>query len=467
MAFTMGAIYHLIAFYKKQSLKDTLLLTIYSILALAANLGLMNTFVLLHGSMLFFSISFYIQTKDLKNIKSIALQAIVGLPAFLYLLNYTLLLKSAGSLEIGSSANFFNATLGTLSPMLFRLSPLVFQYSTAIILSLIVIYLFYLIAFKTTQTRQQVPTLIFPLIFMGNILMSMLLSLLFGINYPEDRTALYLVPLFIGSVAFIADTSFFRTRLLRYIWFIPLALSVVQFVFLADLNFSSYTPNYRIPDKYYNFMIEETKNREVPPVAEAYKEHRSEWYFTNLSKAALVSPLAHQTFPSNSYEYVISDEKDFPNWKENYVSIMYDDNSQKHLLKRIKELNLVLTDSSDVSMNQEKSHMYFNLYQNKSVHITHKNILFVVDLKVESPANPFHTAIIAKANTPDQSAVREAAVELERIRPEWNRDHHSYKFSLVLPEIPGNTNEILIFLFNKEEAPFRIIDAKTRVYSYD
>ncbi len=467
MAFYMGAIYHLISFYKNQSLKDTLLLTIYSILALSANLGLMNTFVLLHGFMILFSISFFIQTKDKTIFKSIAIQSVVGLPAFLYLLNYTFLLKSIGSLEIGSSASFFNATLGTLSPMLFRLSPLVFKYSTALILAFVSIYLIYLLVFKTKQIWQQLSSLIFPLIFMGNILMSILLSLLFDINYPEHRTALYFVPLFIGSIVFIADTALFRDRFLRYLLFIPLILSMVQFLFLVDLNFSSYTPNYRIPEKYYDFLLKETKKREVPPVVEAYKEHRTEWYFTNLTKMALVSPLAHQIFPSNNYEYVISDEIDFPNWKENYNSILYDNNSRKHLLKRRKELNLILIDSSYVSKNDDKSHMYFNLYQNKSIHIDHKNILFMVDLKVESPANPFHTAIIAKANTPDHPAFREAALELERIRPEWSSDHHSYKFSLVLPEIPENTNEVLIFLFNKEEAPFRIIEAKTFVYSYD
>lgn len=467
VAFNLAAIYHLITFFKSRSSKDTFCVSLFSILALAANLALINTFVLIHTLLILFNVISYLTSKDGKLIKNFLVQAIVSIPPFIYLLNYILLLKSVGSLNLGLAGNFFNATLGTLSNMLFKTEPMIFQYATSLVLIISIIILLYVSVKKTDWALQNVNKLIFPLLFFGNIVMSILLSLLFGMNYPEDRTAMYFVPLFIGSTVFIADLEIKGNRVYKYILFIPLVLSVFHFATVANLNFSSYTPNYRIPEKYYNFVYEETKKREIPPVVETYKEHRTEWYFTNQVKSAIVSPLAHQVFPSSCFEYVISDEIDFPDWKKGYESIMYDKQSKKHLLKRKKDLDLVLIDSAKVSMDNENNGMYFNLYQSKSPQKLLNNIQFVVDLKIESHINPFQAAIIAKANAPDHPSARASSLELERIRPFWDSENNSCKFSLTLAKIPENTNEILIFLFNKKEVPFKIIEAKTYVYTYN
>lgn len=467
MAFNLASIYHLILFIKSISFKDVFLTTLYSVLALSANLGLMITFVLIHSILILNNITRFVATKDIGFIKKLLLQAIIGLPPFIYLLYYTFLLKSVGSLEIGSSANFFNATLVTLSNMLFKPEPKLFTYIASLVLMLSFIVFILVVSKKNNRNWACLKRLVFPLIFFGNLIFSVVLSYLMGINYPEDRTALYLVPLFIASIIFLADVEALKNHWIRYIFFLPVLLSVLHFALIANINFSSYTPNYRIPSEYYKLIREETTKRDIPPVVETYKEHRTEWYFTNLVCGAKLSPLAHQIFPSHSYEYVISDEIDFPNWRDHYQSILYNEESKKHLFKRTNKIELMLLDSSVVSMEEEGNSMFLNLFQLKDTSFSYENIQFVVDLKLESPEVPFQTAIIAKANTPDQPSARMSAVELERIKAHWNSENNNYKFSLALPQIPSDTEEILIFIFNKKEVPFKIIEAKTWVYAYN
>ena len=118
-------------------------------------------------------------------------------------------------------------------------------------------------------------------------------------------------------------------------------------------------------------------------------------------------------------------------------------------------------------MAQPDSMEYFNLIVSNTDTLCGKNILFTIDMQVRSNIIPFQAAIIAKANSADGNEVRTHAFELERTQPDWSgADGVHFKISMLLPQIPVGTNQILIFFYNKKQYPFKIISAKTCMYYY-
>jgi len=467
MAFLLGAIYYLIRFIGQQKFFQSALMTLFMVLAALSNLTLMNTYLLIH-ILLFLSLIVYYR-KLPKGIfaGTLATQLLIAFPVFVLLADYSLELKSRGALYYGSLDGFWQVTVGSLSKVLFRPFPELFQYAASAVLVAIIILFFYLLYKRCFNKKENVGALVFPLLLGGNIVISLILSKRFGVNYPEDRAAMYYYLLFIGSVFFITDSSLIRDRKWRIALFTPFLLVIIYFFMSLSLLFSSYSPEYRIPIAFYNHLIEVSESRSYPPIVEAYREHRSEWYFINASKGNKLGPLSHELFPSASAEYVVSNDRDFPDWRKNYTEVLFDSPSGMHLLKRKAPVRMELLCASDTAMSCVDSLDFFNFIISETDTLADRNVLFTIEMTVRADAVPFQAAVIAKAGSIDGSTVREQALELERMRPDWSAENGaSFRMTMLLPQIPKNTNRILIFFFNKNKVPFQILKSEISMYSY-
>lgn len=465
MAFLTGAMYYLMQFFRQPSVRNSALVVVLLIPALAANLTLIHSYLLIHLLLVLYVILNLRRLRRSTVVGTLAWQLFAGAPVLLVLAKYSLTLRSSGALYYGGISNFRDATLGSLSSVLFRPYPQLLSILLVSVFVLTVLIFIYLTFRKFFFRQENYYYLIFPFLLGGNLVMTFVLSFYFSVNFPEDRVAMYFIVLFTGTVFFLCDTDMISSKRWKIILFSPFTLIIIQFFLSLSIRFSSYTPEYRIPDEFYNFMTDEADKREFPPVAEAYRLHASEWFYINAKKGNKLGPLSFEIFPSASAEYVIATEQEFPDWKRNYSEVMFDSQSDMHLLKRKAAVSPIFLLRSDTAMQQSDAAEYFNLIISDTDTLCGRNILFTIDMQVSADAVPFQAAVIAKACSPDGSNLRTQALELERMQLQWS-GASNFRVSMLLPQIPDDANRILLFFYNKNKVPFRILHAETCMYYY-
>lgn len=467
MALLLASIYYLFQFNRLQHIRHIIYSVLFISGAFLANLSLVNTFVLFHLLLGIVLITNYKKFETKAFLLALTTQLIVGLTSFLYLTNYILTLRSNGSLYYGSDESLWSVTLVSLSKVLFTSSPHIFSYILSVSIVLVVVLSLIKLYKNSTGSSDNWTALFFPVLFFGNILMSYIISKVLDVNLPEDRAALYFVPLLIGSIAFIGDQQNGAVKYFKYLMFAPFALVIFHFFSTLSINFSSYTPHFRIPQEFYDYIEIENKKRDIPLVAEAYREHRTEWYFNNIINSYYLSPLAYTEFPSKNFEFVMSDSHEFPDWANNYNKVIYDVESDKYLLKRKIDIQPKQLDQNKIGIKEYTDAKYLNFYKTNLVINKKSNLLIVVECQLDVEMDFFNTAIIAKANNSNGENIKHTAAELNRLLPKENGDYKTYKISMVLPQIQEEEIELIVFAFNKDQVPYRIKSAQTWIYSYE
>ncbi|MFT5858543.1 MAG: hypothetical protein ACI865_000631 [Flavobacteriaceae bacterium] len=127
---------------------------------------------------------------------------LLGFIPLAYFINYSFQLQGLGKLYYGGEVGFIESTIHSLTPHIWNVQHLLLDV-LLIIISLFIGFVFVRNYWK--NKRLFAPTTLFSLFFLlaiGNIFGQ---QWLLGINYPEDRTALYLVIFFLGAIFFTID----------------------------------------------------------------------------------------------------------------------------------------------------------------------------------------------------------------------------------------------------------------------
>lgn len=146
----------------------------------------------------------------------------------IYLLDYAFHLRSLEKLYYGGQEGLISTTLDSLSPLVWGIGSDAINYGWALLLvASLLIYGFCVLR----DADWQDPRLIWPLLLLLSLANIFGPHYLLGVNFPEDRTALYLVVAFGGALV----ASFDQIRM-RYASLIP-ALAMA-FTALASVNTS-------------------------------------------------------------------------------------------------------------------------------------------------------------------------------------------------------------------------------------
>ncbi|MBK7855491.1 MAG: hypothetical protein IPJ79_11850 [Bacteroidetes bacterium] len=187
----IASVYFLLEFLRHSNTRSLIGFNLFSFLALAANFTLLN--VMLIASVTLIMRSIY-ERKFAVNIIAGLLLNVIFIALTVWIATE---LKKRGLLYYGSQEGFYKVTLTSLSNLIYgsttKTLPVVF-----IVLSLLACIVC-IVKFKKFQLKNAIskPATIAAFLFFGSMLVVISLNLLLNVNYPEDRTALYLYPLFI------------------------------------------------------------------------------------------------------------------------------------------------------------------------------------------------------------------------------------------------------------------------------
>jgi hypothetical protein len=198
MALLAGSLWHVIKWLQVQQQRDRVMALIWLLLAVAANLTLVNTLLLLSGGLM-------LQLLSNKEKRAIGLLTIILL-GFVPAAVYTALLlhmKKLGLLYYGNSSGFWQLTVKSLAAVITESERLRYPIYALLLFFLACVLMISKIRKPIFSWKDLFSsTYLFYLLLVGNLVAVILSAKLFHANYPEDRTGLYFFPFLIGAVCF-------------------------------------------------------------------------------------------------------------------------------------------------------------------------------------------------------------------------------------------------------------------------
>lgn len=455
----IGCIYFLLDFIKSNSSRSLTWLNLISFLTLAANLTLLNVVLIITGLVLVYAL----YSKRLKAVTYIFI--IANLVCIVLAVWVGIELKKRGLLYYGSQEGFYKVTLTSLSNLMFgsltKVLPVVFIVLTILLL------LMYILKAKAIGMHNVFlkPVTVAGILFAGSIVAIISLNVFLKVNYPEDRTALYLYPLFLLFLFFSVD-SFFKTQT-AVITSLSITL-VVLFHFVNQLNlaYSTYWKQERVPQTFYHQIAEDWKGKEHKVFISAYRMKGYIWNYYTYRSPQKLNEIYHQHFPSSQADYLIIEEDNYnkcPDVIKNYNQVLFDRYNHIRLLKNKRALNYQLVFDSVLTENRTINYSYVDLFDMKIDSDTIKNAAAEFECELTTDKLSY-IDFVFKAMMGSET-LSEAVCRTQWQREKWITPDNKTKNRIFLEDIKG-ADKFVLFINGREGESYKLSNLKVRIFSF-
>lgn len=302
---------------------------------------------------------------------------------------------------------------------------------------------------------------VFLLLLLGGLVALWLEHTLFDVRYPEDRTGLYLYPLFIGTTCFALDAL---TRKYKALVALPLLYFPVHFLFSMNLTHSSLWANQCIPDRFYNKVVSEAKEGQAPPTVGGYFVTKLPWLWINRKHEGRLGQMQSSDYPGLLADFQVCRPEEFPNWPVYYDTIDYDVPSGLSLLKRKAPMEKIeLIRKTGISSEENIVQEFFGFIELKADSIAGKTLLVDFEFTFSSPDEPFSGWLVVDVNSTSGEQLRYEFTALYGVKKSWRGDA-PFRCSMYIPELPANAHRLSAYIWNKNGQRFSIKNGKCTLY---
>ena len=465
MALLLGAFWFLIQSVKTPTFKNYTLALIFAGLALAANLTLLNSVILV---IFFLALRIVIKTDPVaqnpwRNWISIFL---FGIFPLVFFAKYLFHLKALGDLYYGELSGFWEITVRSLNRTMLDPGWHSAELFIAIYVVLVLVSGIYLFFRKFNISRFFDPKLFFFYFLLGNTIAVFLLNKLLGVNYPEDRTGLYFVVYFIGSIFFLAD-YLATTMKLRWVRFTIIPLFFIPFHFFLNSNFNHNSfESQTIPQKFYNRVLADHQPGEVPPTIGGYMGRELRWAFLNYKNDGSLGKVQGHLYPDTLCDYQIADTNYPATYFEWYDTVDFYAESSFYLLRRKEQAKVVSGyNNSGIETTGEISDAYFRFFIIDADTLAGKYVRIDFDFKLETEARPFMGWLIANSLNAQNQQTGYEYFPLEWLKASWDDGGNRVVNALIL-KLPEDLHQLNFYIWNKQEVPFSVAEGNAAVRVY-
>jgi hypothetical protein len=360
------------------------------------------------------------------------------------LINYSFELKEAGALYYGSLDGIWWVTGKSIARIVLFYDANWLRYLFGI-LGLIVIGMsvnHLLKSEKTTWFKQPIVWLLFLII--GNIFAILFLAKVLHVNYPEDRAAMYFVPLLMCTGAICVNWYKLTQPLLALLLFFP-------FSFLLKMNLSTsvFSPDDRMPEEFYRTVkksIHDQSTVAVYPIMQlTYALHER-----NHLGIKHVAQLQRNFEP---YHDIILTKTTFlfpsDHWRQYYSVIATDPASTYIALKRKKAW--VIKPLFDTLTTVKPSNLEFIPIYSGNIPKDWHAVTLRCDLNAQvfCEKNQNNMNLVVSTNDANGQNVR---YDYQNLR--WYQGAQKSQFSMHLPylfkKLTASESQIVIYIWNPE-----------------
>ncbi len=464
MAFLMPVLYYVLLAAEQFSTRRMLAAMLWAIVATLANLTLLNTFLILAG---WFFLQIWFTGKGegiLRKLLNTLWLMLTGLTPAIFFALISFKARSLGLLYTGGSKGFFTDTVRTLIPKLTGFDNIL-QYVILFILCLFILNYIVFNLYKDQSLFR--PGLAMPFLLIMNILSYWILNRFLQVNYPENRVAVYLFPLFTASLCYaagdLADRIRFKPVLLVLL---PLVFFPAHFVSAINLTHSEFYIEDPIPLSFYKAVKADHTPGDYPPTVGGHRLRHFCWSFNDFRNGGTESQVYFDDYPGHIEEFQLVDEADLKKFEQDYTVLLKYEPNDRLLLKRKTNVNRTLIASEHINDTREEvTDEFYTLFSGSLDTLVGKNIYIGFTGNIESPSVPFEAWIVAEARDSTGKALCYEKLALNWLRPEWKGKSAYLKNGVLIADLPANVKRLQVYLWNMKHKGFRLSRGTIEIFS--
>lgn len=456
MALLMAALYYLCRYTQQPTVRYLLYTLLFTSLGQLANMSLLNCFLLINGWAFLISLYHY---KAISKIQTIVSFLLLSALPFVFFITYLFELKERGLLYYGNLSGFYNLTLKTLCTL--------FVNSQQLPVLLVVLAVFFAAmgafvynAVKNKKVQDISGLWVYMLV--GNITVIILLANLLKVNYPEDRVGMYLFPLFVCAVFFIADAL---SSKIKYALVAPFLFFVVQFPLVANITYSKLWIEDHIPEHYFGIIYRPTARDEFPPIVSGYKMRTMVWAYYSQQVNGHQNQIQETNFYTNLFsDYIITRKNEVKGWEQYYDEVEYDPVSDLALLARKKKIEgrmwVVTTNAVNYSGNNE----YTNLIEHEIDTVNQYPIRVYVEGEISIPENELPNGrIVMDIQDTTGKSISYNYSQLDWLYGRREDGKYQFKFSYIIPPAKQN-GKVVVYYWNIDKKPVSLKNGSVQLF---
>ena len=463
MALLTGALYYSLLFIKRKNVHLIIPAIICFALATLSNLTLQNSTLLFLGMG---GVFLCVDTFPKK-------QRIIGLIYFiaggllmLPFIKLSLAMKAGGLLYYAMDEDFWTAVIVSFTQMFFgaRNSLLLNLFWIAWFLIFVVLSLMVIAKIKTVWNENK-SSLFFPVLFWGSLVAVLSMHYVLGVNFPSDRTGMYLILYLVLGGIFLADSI--PSKIPTVMVCIPSLVFLIHFLLGANLTHSTYWKNERLPERFWTRVYEEsTSGKYVKnPTIGGYQIRTLVWAWHNFTHEEKLQNVQYVDYYSGFEDYQIFSPGDYRPHKDLYDSLDTDDISEITLGRRKTFINTEpYFDTTGISTPENYTGEYFNLFETLLPDsFVGQSFLIEADLKLYSLETPPKIQLVATCSDSIGQVLDHETSPLDWIKKEYRPEDKAITLKLWWHQVPKKTTRIVVYLWNINQSAYTLQNASFRI----
>jgi hypothetical protein len=369
---------------------------------------------------------------------------------------FTYLLKNGGALYYGSLKGLWEVTGKSLSRYVLFTDYSLLKWVFIVLLMILgrkLLLQVYKRSFIATFRQMK---FIVPVFLFGNLCAILFFAFFLNVNYPEDRTGMYLVPLFILSLLFVLyEYDKLRWTIILVLFF-PISL-------ILDLNLSTsiYSPDQRMSDSFYTKVRKEVTPESTiagyPLMVLTWPLHERHV----IEDPVMLNP---RRIFSPYFDLVLTKTTitSLNRWIDEYDTLAYDPETTHIAFKRKRPLlkTPVMDIPVSFSKNRNEYTDLFHLPLNDSLNNQVLQICITGELVTEN--NFDNISIVFSSN--DAQGNR---VNYESFNQRWYQKSKTNEFTINLnyvhTEASIQEHDLIIYVWNPQKSPIQFNHARMKV----
>ncbi len=431
-----------------------------------SNLAFVYTFWLL----LFWVLLYQLINRKL-NAKAIVITLLPALVLAVFTTGYIFYLKSLNELVAGNSSGLWQTTIYTLFaglsdsfgwPILANV--LAVSFCTSIVLLVVLI----VIKNKRNGQKYMSGKYILLYILLGNIVSVVITSLLFKVNYPDERIGTHLF--LSGSMALLFSIDSLMEGSSRKSWMFIFALPLLfypgHFAVKANINYSVWYTSNNIPNRFYAEIARSAND--FPATVAAYHIKSLCWALADYNREGNQNPVYWNTFPAPVTDYMIVEKAKSNEFLSSYDEIDFDKVSDCSLLKLNTIFKkLLLAQASNEGSEIEQSTEFVSLMELDTILAANITLRVDFDIAIHSQEYPFTAMVVVAAEDSMHQAIGYEYLRCNHMRGNWQQGGPRLRNSLLLYRIPKSCKKLKVYLWNQGLQKFVINQSKVWVWKME
>ncbi|MBK8225791.1 MAG: hypothetical protein IPK70_01285 [Flavobacteriales bacterium] len=447
LAFLLMALHHLLRLLVHARRTDLLLILVAALLACVASLTLLIAWCMILAATV--AIVFRSLRRDAR-----AWLAVIMLGAVPLVLaaQYSFELSARGLLYFGTDAGLVNGTMASLGRWALGVDAP--RLGAALILLPLPVGM---LALRTGHHRTEIGALL--LLIIGELLGRFVLAEAFDVLYPQDRTAMHLVPVLLLLSVFSVDALTQDRPWMRWAALLVLALPI-RTVLFANLDRTAYWPEQAIPAEVFDAVERLQQHSARPLLIGGYHQNAAVWAFGSMRHGGTLPFLDSDGFPQPTCDLLLIDPTYFKA-PAGFSTITSAPHGKLALMQRDEPLStLLLLDTAFTIVETDAE--FVELLVAEDAALDSGEWLIELHAELHSASAPLDLRFVVELKDADGGTLHYDVVDAQRLRTHWQGE--SWRLIRRVPLQDHASTRRVCYFWNPKRHSFKAPSVRLKVH---